>query len=251
MLRYFLFFFWSSFAFASGGGLNFYQALADLSSLPARYVPVFSAALSVPFLCLVGVVYQRRVNSLLQKGSLAPARRFSFLSVFDGALELVLGLTRDNCGVNYKKFFPFLATLFFSVLFSNISGLIPGLPPSTGNFSMNLSLGLLVFFAYNWAGIKEHGFAYAKQFMGPFLALAPLFVVMELVSHCSRPLSLAFRLTGNIFGDHLLLGIFSGFVPAFFPVLLLFFGLLVACVQSFVFTLLSAVYISMAVSHDH
>ncbi len=251
MLRVIFFGLWSSSAFASSGGLDFYQMAANLVSLPARYVPAFSALLSVPALFLLGFFYNKRVSLALKKGDIAPAPRFSLTAFVELVLELVLGLAKDNCGRNYRGFLPLLCALFFSVLFSNLSGLIPGFPPSTGNFSMNLSLGMFVFFAYNWAGVREHGVAYIKQFMGPFLVLAPLLTIIELISHCSRPLSLAFRLTGNIFGDHLLLEIFSGILPALFPVLLLFFGLLVACVQSFVFTLLTAVYISMAVSHDH
>jgi F-type H+-transporting ATPase subunit a len=241
----------SSVLYAGGKGPDFYQSFANFVSIPTRYVPAFSAVLSVPVFLLLGRLYSQRVTQTIESGDLAPASRFSVFSFLEAALGLVFGLAKDNCGHAYKRFFPLLSTLFFSVLFSNLTGLVPGLPPSTGNFSMNLSLGLLAFFAYNWAGVREHGLAYTKQFMGPFLALAPLFIVIEVISHCSRPLSLAFRLTGNIFGDHLLLDIFSGVIPYVFPVLLIFFGLLVACVQSFVFTLLTAVYISMAVSHDH
>ena len=81
--------------------------------------------------------------------------------------------------------------------------------------------------------------------------LAPLFLVLELISHVARPLSLAFRLTANIFGDHMLLSVFSGLAPLVVPVFFLFFGILVAFIQSFVFTMLTGIYISMAISHDH
>ncbi len=114
-----------------------------------------------------------------------------------------------------------------------------------------MAMGIFAFLVYNVAGIKEHGVSYVKQFMGPFLVLAPLFIVLESISHAARPLSLSFRLTANIFGDHLLLGVFAGMVPLIVPALLLFFGLLVAFIQSFVFTVLTGIYINLAISHDH
>ena len=112
-------------------------------------------------------------------------------------------------------------------------------------------MGLIVFVCYNWAGIREHGFAYIKQFLGPVAFIAPLLLPIEMISHASRPLSLALRLYANIFGDHLVVGIFSQLTYLVVPSLLMFFGLLVAVIQSFIFVLLTCIYISMAKSHDH
>jgi F-type H+-transporting ATPase subunit a len=148
-------------------------------------------------------------------------------------------------------FFGFLAAIFLFVLTCNLTGLIPGFPPPTVSMDTNLGMGFIVFLVYNYAGFKEHGMAYLKHFAGPVIYIAPLFFCIELVSHASRPLSLSLRLVGNIYGDHTLLGIFTGLSYIVFPALLMFFGLLVAVVQSFVFTLLSGIYISMAISHDH
>ena len=114
-------------------------------------------------------------------------------------------------------------------------------------------MGLLVFFVYNWAGFKEHGAGYIKRLPWARWRLsAPLFFCIELVSHASRPLSLGLRLMGNIFGDHTLLGVFTKLTYVFIPAFLMFLWTsCVAVVQSFVFTLLSGIYISMAISHDH
>ena len=89
--------------------------------------------------------------------------------------------------------------------------------------------------------------------MGPVVLIAPLFFAIEMVSHASRPLSLSVRLMGNIFADHTLVGVFTSLsVTQFlFPSVLMFFGLMVAVVQSFVFTLLTGIYIQLAISHDH
>jgi F-type H+-transporting ATPase subunit a len=138
------------------------------------------------------------------------------------------------------------------ILVSNLGGLIPGLVPATESISSNLAMGLMVFLIYNVAGFREHGWHYIKQFTGPMLAIAPLMFVIELIGHMVRPVSLSLRLMCNVFADHLLVGIFTTNAPyVIVPSALLFFGVLVALVQSYLFTLLTSVYISMAVSHDH
>ena len=78
-----------------------------------------------------------------------------------------------------------------------------------------------------------------------------LLMVIELISHGARPFSLSLRLFGNISGDHQVLATFTSLVPIGVPVAFLGFGLLVAFIQAFVFTLLTAVYFGLATSHDH
>jgi F-type H+-transporting ATPase subunit a len=171
--------------------------------------------------------------------------------VIEQALEFVVGIAKDNTQEQYRDYVSFLSALFIYIVVCNLSGLIPGFPPPTETMDNNVAMGICVFFVYNYAGIREHGASYIKHFLGPVAFIAPLFFCIELVSHFSRPLSLGLRLTGNIYGDHTLLGVFTSLSYLVFPALLMFFGLLVAVVQSVVFTLLSGIYISMAISHDH
>lgn len=245
----------SSLLASAGGGsgavVDVYSWLAHALHVDEFFLPAFSAVLSVPLLLVIGLIYRSRAMGMVQSGSVVPGGKMSFFSGLDMVMEFLLSLSKDTCGKAALSFFPFLSTLFLFILLNNVSGLIPGFPPSTGSFSMNLALGLVAFVVYNVAGMWEHGVAYAKQFMGPLLLLAPFLFCLELVSHCTRPLTLAFRLTANVFGDHLLLSVFGDLAPLLVPIALLFFGLLVACVQSFVFTLLTGIYISMAISHDH
>ncbi len=180
-----------------------------------------------------------------------PSGKFSLMTIIEQMLDVVYGVAKDTCGHDYRKFLPLLSGLFFFIIISNLSGLFPGLVPPTESISTNLALGLSVFLVYNAAGIKEHGWSYAKQFWGPVGFIGPLLVIIELVSHLSRPMSLSIRLMMNIVGDHLILTIFTGLTYLVIPAILMFFGLLVACIQSFVFTMLSGIYISMAISHDH
>ena len=120
-------------------------------------------------------------------------------------------------------------------------------------------MGLFIFIAYNWEGFREHGLSYLKQFLGPtgnrILAPINLLVLImlpiELVSHLARPMSLGLRLQGNMMGDHTVLGVFLDLTHFIIPVIFYFLGLFVCFMQAFVFTILSMVYISMAISHDH
>ena len=87
---------------------------------------------------------------------------------------------------------------------------------------------------------------------GPLLVLAPLMFIIEIISHCVRPLSLSLRLMGNMTGDHKVLDIFLGFQLPLVPLPVMILGLMVVVVQTLVFVLLSTVYLSMAVAHhDH
>ncbi|MEZ4742867.1 MAG: F0F1 ATP synthase subunit A [Bdellovibrionota bacterium] len=241
-------------AYASGGiphFINYYEMITTKFGLDHHFMVVLSALLVIILLFLIGSIFSKSVNSKLEGGDLTPDGKFSLSLMVEVVMDFVYSLTKDQCGKEYKKYFGLLSSIFLFILVCNLTGLIPGFPPATESMSTNVAIGLVAFVVYNVSGFKEHGLGYIKQFMGPVIFIAPLFFCIELFSHFSRPLSLGLRLTGNIFGDHLLLGVFTGLFPFVIPSVLMFFGLLVACVQSFVFTLLTGIYISMAISHDH
>ncbi len=103
----------------------------------------------------------------------------------------------------------------------------------------------------SYLGIKENGLGYLKHFLGPLWWLAPLMLVIELISHIVRPISLGLRLANVLKGDHTVVGIFTDLVPVILPIPFYLMGMFVCFVQAFVFTLLSMVYISLATAHDH
>ena len=173
-------------------------------------------------------------------------------------VELFVGYVYDNMvtmmGKKASKFFlPLIGTCAFVIFFSNVLGLVPGMVPPTDNLNTTAALALVIFFATHIFGVKEHGLAYFKHFLGPWLPLAPLMLPIELISHIARPVTLAVRLMANMTADHLVLGIFLTLAPWFIPVPLplYFLGCIVVVVQTMVFCLLSTVYISMAIAHDH
>ena len=113
------------------------------------------------------------------------------------------------------------------------------------------ALGLVSFVAYHAAGARAHGFSYVKQFLGGVLFLAPLMLVVELFSHAFRPISLGIRLFANMFADHQVVSIFIEKTKFIVPIAFYALGAFVCVIQAFVFTMLSAIYIALAVSHDH
>jgi len=112
-------------------------------------------------------------------------------------------------------------------------------------------MSIVVFVMYNVYGFKENGVSYLKHFVGPILVLSWLMFPIEVLSHLVRPVSLAVRLMGNMFGDHMVLSIFSGLIPIGIPVIFIALGAFVAVIQALVFTLLSTIYIALSTTHDH
>jgi len=180
-----------------------------------------------------------------------PDDGFSARNIAEVITEFITNLSESVIGHDGPKYVPLFASLFVFILGSNLIGLIPGFTPPTDNFNVTLALGVVSFVAYNYYGLQAHGAAYLKQFMGPLLLLAPLMIVVELFSHLFRPASLAIRLYGNMFADHLLLGIFTDLTKVLIPVIFYLLGTFVSLVQALVFTLLTMVYVGLAISHDH
>lgn len=180
-----------------------------------------------------------------------PDDGFSARNVAEVVTELISNLSESVIGHDGPKYVPLFASLFVFILASNLIGLIPGFTPPTDNFNVTFALGVVSFVAYNYYGLRAHGLAYLKQFMGPLLILAPLMIIVELFSHLFRPASLAIRLYGNMFADHLLLGIFTDLTKLLIPVIFYLLGTFVSLVQALVFTLLTMVYVGLAIGHDH
>lgn len=163
----------------------------------------------------------------------------------------VEGLLEETMGEEGKAYFPLIATFALFILVSNLIALIPGFYPPTANLNTNVALALTVFVMTHVVGFKKHGVAYLKHFMGPIIWLAPLIFVIEIIGHLARPLSLSLRLFGNMYGHEIVLMIFLALVPLFLPIPMMLMGVLVAFIQTFVFTLLAMIYIAGALEEAH
>ncbi len=183
----------------------------------------------------------------------------------------VQDLLDNNIGHGADQYLPMIGSIGLFVLFANLISVVPGLASPTAETSVPLGCAIVVFVYYNWCGLRKHGpFGYGKHFLGPTLALSPLMVVIEAVSHLARLLSLTVRLWVNMMVSEMLYVIFLGLTVGLFaftanaspagyalapvPILSAIFIILhifVAFVQAFVFTILPVIYLSGAVAEGH
>jgi F-type H+-transporting ATPase subunit a len=255
--------------------LNFVQILirffgeSDFSHLLHRYENVI-------FTGLVILVLGATAFFASRKAALVPGR---LQCAFESVVEALQGLVCGILGPQGKRYTPFLGTLFLYIWVMNLIGLIP-LMKSPTSASMILELGalrlpiptvtaalaILVFFYVQFIGIKNQGIlGYLDHMAGTprdvfGFILMPIMFVIHVIGEFAKPLSLSFRLYGNIWGEDVLLAVFVGLgvgvlsflpipagVPLQFPFLLL--AMVTGTIQAFVFTLLSTVYIAMMLPH--
>jgi F-type H+-transporting ATPase subunit a len=206
----------------------------------------------VPEQCMYALV----VVILLSVLSLLATRR---LAVYPGkvqnVMEVIIGgfdsLLTETMGHEGRKFFPLIATLGLFILTSNLLGLIPGFESPTANINTNAAMAIIVFLSTHVIGIRNHGFKYFKQFMGPVGWLTPLMLPIEVISHISRPLSLTFRLFGNIKGEDIVLLVVLFLVPYLVPIPVFILMIFTSLVQTLVFMLLAMMYIAGAMEEGH
>jgi len=198
-----------------------------------------------------------------------PAAELGSRNIAELIVQLIVSQSDAIIGKAGRKYVPFYGTFFFFILISNLMGLLPGFAPPTGNLNTTIGLALVSFIGYNVIGVREQGVAYFKHFVGPMtnlpgtsivskLAFVPVlllsvvfFFILEVFSHGFRPVSLSLRLFGNMMGDHEVIGAFISLTKLIVPVLFYVMGTLVCLIQAFVFTLLSMIYVALAVSHGH
>jgi F-type H+-transporting ATPase subunit a len=171
-----------------------------------------------------------------------------FEIIISGMEEFMVDIT----GEEGRKFFPLIATVFLYVATCNLLGLVPGFFPPTASINTTLSCALTVVIFTHVIGVKFHGAKYIKHFLGPVGWLSPLILIIELIGHFARILSLSIRLFGNITGHELVLGIlFLLAGAAFAPLPIMALGIFVALLQAFVFFLLSIIYFAGAMEEAH
>jgi F-type H+-transporting ATPase subunit a len=110
---------------------------------------------------------------------------------------------------------------------------------------------VVAFIYYNTQGLREHGLSYFKQFIGPVWWLFPLMLPIEIVSHLARVMSLTIRLRANIFAGDMVTLTFFSLIPLLVPVIFLGLHVFVSFLQAYIFTLLTTIYLGLAVSHEH
>jgi F-type H+-transporting ATPase subunit a len=183
----------------------------------------------------------------------------------------VKDLLRDIVGHDTEQHVPLLGTIGMFILLCNLAALVPGFMSPTAEKTVPLACAVVVFLYYNYWGIEHHGPGYVKTLVGPVWWLAWLIVPVETISHFARMLSLTVRLWANMFVGELTYLVFlgltvalfsylshsnaagyiSGVVPIGIPIILFVFHVFEAFLQAFIFTILSVVYVSLAVAEAH
>jgi F-type H+-transporting ATPase subunit a len=171
--------------------------------------------------------------------------------VFEGAHGFVEGQSQEIIGHHSERYTPFLMTLTFFILISNLLGLIPGFESPTAVPVVPLGCAVCAFVYYQSQGFRQHGVAYLKHFMGPMWWLAIIMIPIEIISHLARMLSLTVRLYANMFAGDMVTWVFFSLVPIGVPIIFLGLHLGVSLLQTYIFILLTMVYLSGAVAEEH
>jgi F-type H+-transporting ATPase subunit a len=217
-----------------------------LLGIPERYHSIVLSFLVMSTILAVGL---RARFAIANESAITPDGTLSARNVFELLVESISGLAKTVIGHHSERYVAILATFFVFILTANLLGLVPGFSPPTSDFDITFGLGICSFLIFVYYGFKEQGMGFLAHLAGPFWWLAWLIFPLELIGVLVRPFSLGLRLFGNLFGDHLVLEIFTGLTKVGIPVVFYFLGTLVSVIQAFVFMLLSMIYIALSVSH--
>jgi F-type H+-transporting ATPase subunit a len=169
--------------------------------------------------------------------------------------EMLHGLVSDQTesivGHGYERFVPYVTVVFIFILLCNLIGLIPGFITPTSKPWVPLGVATLTFLYYQYQGVRENGFGYIKQFLGPIWWISWLMLPIEIISHLARILSLTVRLYANMFASDMVILVFFSLIPIVGSVPFLALHLGVSIIQAVVFMLLTLIYLSQAVAHEH
>ena len=179
-------------------------------------------------------------------------------NVTEFALEYTRDIAKTQIGEEeHKEWVPFIGTIFLFIFVSNWSGaLLPWrvielpngeLGAPTNDINTTAALALLTSIAYFYAGISKKGISYFKRYVEP----APFLLPINVLEDFTKPLSLCFRLFGNILADELVVGVLLLLVPLLVPVPLMLLGLFTSAIQALVFATLAGAYIGESLEDHH
>ena len=231
-----------------GVGAKAFQSIGILPAEAAQKAVKVNEALALELLVAAGLIaFFLIVRLTLQVEKPNPAQQIAEM------IHEFTGSQADQIiGHGYERFQAFVTCIFLFVIINNLLGLVPGLETPTGQPWVPLGIAMLTFLYYNFYGIREKGFrGYLKEFAGPLWWLAPLLFPIEIISHMARIMSLTIRLYANMLASDLVTLVFFSLAPVVIPSIFLGLHFAVSLIQAYVFMLLSMIYLSMAVSHEH
>jgi F-type H+-transporting ATPase subunit a len=194
-----------------------------------------------------------------RKQAIVPGR---WQSLCEGMYDFVSNMLKDNVGNEGRRFFPFVFTLFMFILFANVLGLLPGAFTVTSHIIVTFGMAAFIFLMVTIVGLVRHGFRFFSYFApeGAPMWLMPVMIPIEIISYLIRPMTLSIRLFANMVAGHVMLaviggfafalGVWAGWLPVAVVSLLFGLELLIACLQAYVFTVLTCIYLHDAI-HLH
>ncbi len=215
--------------------------------LKGKEIVISEAIVSLLIIAIFLIVFALIVNYKVKKAKVeeAPRGLLNIMELFVGMMD---GMVIDNIGEKYLSMSPFMLTLITLLGVSNISGLF-GLKPPTSDYGVVLTVALIVFFIIQAVRFKNEGglFKYLRSFTKPYILMTPI----NLISELATPISLSFRLFGNVLSGILITGLLYGALGYFAPLIAplhLYFDIFVGLLQAFIFTMLTMIFIGSATS---
>lgn len=211
--------------------------VAQLAGLTFNMDTLYMTWLTMAIVILLAVLATRRVN-LIPGG---------WQNILEMAIEWLLEQMDTAMGPNGRRLAPLIITLFLFILIANWVGLIPGLKSPTSDLNTTLGLALMMISLVHVLGVMKKGLSYFKHFFEPYIP----FVVINIIEELAKPITLSFRLFGNILAGEVLLIILGLLVPYIVPTAWLAFSVFVGVIQAFIFTMLSMSYIGNSIRDEH
>nr|YP_009550915.1 ATP synthase CF0 subunit IV [Eustigmatophyceae sp. Ndem 8/9T-3m6.8]QAA11849.1 ATP synthase CF0 subunit IV [Eustigmatophyceae sp. Ndem 8/9T-3m6.8] len=226
-------------------GKHFYWEILGLS----LHGQVFLVSWLVIFL-VVGA-------SLLGTSTITEVPRGIWQNAMEAVVEYIQNIAKSQIGKDFKEWVPFIGSLFLFIFVSNwLGALVPWklihlpegeLAAPTNDINTTISLALLTSATYFYGGIKKKGFSYFGKYLQP----TPILLPINILEDFTKPLSLSFRLFGNILADELTVSVLTLLVPILVPLPIMILGLFAGSIQALIFATLAAAYIGESVEGHH
>jgi len=232
--------------------------IADLEVGKHFYWEVFGFSLhGQVFLVSWLVIFLVVGASILGTSTITEVPRGLWQNAMEAVVEYVQNIAKSQIGKDFKEWVPFIGSLFLFIFVSNwLGALVPWklihlpegeLAAPTNDINTTISLALLTSATYFYGGIKKKGFSYFGKYLQP----TPILLPINILEDFTKPLSLSFRLFGNVLADELTISVLTLLVPILIPLPIMILGLFAGSIQALIFATLAAAYIGESVEGHH
>lgn len=192
------------------------------------------------------------IGALILRSMLSVEKPGKFQLMMETVVEFARDMVDEVIGHGGRRYVSLIGTLGIFIILCNLMGLIPGMDSPTAHYFVPLGCAVVVFLHYNYQGFRQHGpLGYLRHLAGPMMAIAVLMFPVEVFSNVLRMLSLSVRLWANMLVGGMLESLFTSLIPIGLPSLFMALHIFESLLQAYIFMILPALYISLAVSEEH